>query len=101
MQQYPNSDKAPEAAFCLSRSWYQKSDFEKARQGFERIAQQYPGNEIVPKAMHSKALCEIRGGKLNDAAATLRTLMQQYPDYETDKVKALFDGVQSGAILQP
>lgn len=101
LQRYGRSTKAAEAVFCLSRSWYQKSDFEKAAQGFDRIAREYPGDEIVPKSMHSKALCEIRMGNLNEAMNTLATLMNEHPDYQADKIKALHDSVASGSILQP
>lgn len=89
LTQYPNSSKAPEAAYGLGKACYEKGDYEPARQAFDRIATQYPMSTIVPQGLLSRALCEYQLSQFPAARLTLERLKQTYPDYETQRVDTM------------
>ena len=84
---YPNSSKGAEAYYGLGRSYFENSDFENARQAFDRIVTAYPASNIIPQSLHARALCEKNLQQFAQARATAEQLKTNFPAYNPQGVE--------------
>ncbi|NQU43877.1 tetratricopeptide repeat protein, partial [bacterium] len=89
LSQFGDSAGGPEAARRLAKAYYEKQEFQKARDAFNFLLERYPADEQKALVLHSRALCEIQLGDKPIALQTLRRIQQQYPDYEPEKIEKL------------
>jgi tol-pal system protein YbgF len=99
--QYPADPKTAEASSNLGRCYFQKDDFERARAAFDRVVREYPGNQLVPQCMHSRALCEIKLNRNDQARQTLQSLQATYPDYDPERIANILKNVLGTTAQAP
>lgn len=79
---YPNSTKSAEFNYGLGKSYYEKADYERARQAFDRVVTAYPASNIIPQCLHARALCEMKLQQTAQARATVEQIKSSFPNYE-------------------
>jgi tetratricopeptide (TPR) repeat protein len=91
---FVNKDLSDQAEGC----------FQKAALVFDRVANEFPGADIVPKALRSAGDCYRKLGRYDESTRCFQKLVDDYPGFET-AWNALFtigrnyeDLKQSGAI---
>jgi tol-pal system protein YbgF len=76
---YPNSSLAPAAQYGIGEVYFNKADFEAARQAFDLVLEKYPENDRTPDAMFMKAKSLAQANQNRAAAREFRVLVQKYP----------------------
>ena len=79
LQQYPDSNLAPNAYYWLGESYYATSNYPVALEAFQRLVTRYPQSEKAPDGLLKVGYTQIEL-KQNDAAkATLKSVAVKYP----------------------
>jgi tol-pal system protein YbgF len=79
LQQYPDSNLAPNAYYWLGESYYATSNYPVALEAFQRLINQYPQSEKAPDALLKLGYTQLEL-KQNDAGkATLKSVATKYP----------------------
>ncbi|BDU23085.1 tol-pal system protein YbgF [Dyella sp. GSA-30] len=79
LQQYPDSNLAPNAYYWLGESYYATSNYPVALEAFQRLVSRYPQSDKAPDGLLKVAYTQIEL-KQNDAAkATLKSVPVKYP----------------------
>jgi len=81
VRDYPDSDRAPSAAYQLAWFSEQKKDYDAASKGFETVAEKYRNSPLAADALMAAASVYMRDHKTEEAIAAWRKLAAQYPDY--------------------
>lgn len=79
LQQYPDSNLAPNAYYWLGESYYATSNYPVALEAFQRLITQYPQSDKAPDALLKLGYTQLEL-KQNDAGkATLKSVATKYP----------------------
>jgi len=81
IRDYPDSDRAPSAAYQLAWFAEQKNDYAAAAKGFEKVAADYQNSPVAADALMAAASIYMRDHKTEDAISAWKKLAVQYPDY--------------------
>lgn len=77
---YPNSDKLPDAKYYLAQALYRINDYANARIEFQSLAVTFPDYEKAPQAWKMVGELYLELGKQADAAKAFETVKVLYPD---------------------
>lgn len=77
---HPETTFASEAVFQLGRGFAQELNFPEAIVWFERLLEQYPGDERSKEALLQLASAYSRVGKYKVAVSRYQTFIDSYPD---------------------
>ena len=79
LQQYPDSNLAPNAYYWLGESYYATSNYPVALEAFQRLVANYPQSEKAPDALLKLGYTQLEL-KQNDAGKnTLKSVATKYP----------------------
>ena len=79
LQQYPDSNLAPNAYYWLGESYYATSNYPVALEAFQRLVSRYPQSDKAPDGLLKLGYTQLEL-KQNDAAkATLKSVPVKYP----------------------
>lgn len=81
VQDYPDSDRAPAAAYQLGLLAEQSDNLAEAARIFADVASTYKGSPVAADALMASAAADIRIGKPEEAIVAWRTLRSEYAAY--------------------
>jgi tol-pal system protein YbgF len=79
IKKYPQSSLADNAGYWIGESFYAQRRFKEAALEFERVINDFPGQDKVPAAMLKAGLCRQELGEKAKADQLWRKLLKQYP----------------------
>jgi tol-pal system protein YbgF len=79
---FPQSDLADNAQYWIGECFYSQKDFKEARDAFRAVSDHFPFGNKVPDAIYKQALCERQLGQEDQAEATLKKLVEEFPSSE-------------------
>jgi len=79
---FPQSDLADNAQYWIGECFYSQKDFKEARDAFRAVSDHFPFGNKVPDALYKQALCERQLGQQDQAKATLKKLVEEFPSSE-------------------
>jgi tol-pal system protein YbgF len=79
---FPQSDLADNAQYWIGECFYSQKDFKEARDAFRAVSDHFPFGNKVPDAVYKQALCERQLGQGEQAEATLKKLVEEFPSSE-------------------
>ena len=80
LQEFPDSDNAPNAQYWLAESHYVRQEFGEALAAFRRVIDNYPGSTKVADALLKTGFCNYELKRWDDARAALNRVQQDFPD---------------------
>jgi len=80
--EFPQSDLADNAQYWIGECFYSQKDFKEARDAFRAVSDHFPFGNKVPDALYKQALCERQLGQDDQAQATLKKLVEEFPSSE-------------------
>jgi tol-pal system protein YbgF len=80
VQNYPNSEMAPNAQFWLGNAWYAQRQCQLAIDAQLVVTTRWPDSARAPDALLAIANCQRDGGNNSAARRTLSNLVEKYPD---------------------
>jgi len=90
VSKYPQSDLADNAQYWIGECLYSERKYQDAQAAFDAVSVHFPFGNKVPDALYKEALCQKLLGREGEADATLKKLMEDFPDSEAAaKAKAL------------
>ena len=82
LQQFPNSNLAPQAQYEIGQIHFTMGAIDDALKAFDLVLEKYPENPNTSNAMFMKALSLQSAGQRISAAREFRALVKKYPDTE-------------------
>lgn len=82
IRQFPQSDLADNAQYWIGECFYSQKNYKEAETAFKAVRDHFPFGNKVPDALFKQALCERQLGQEDQAKATLKSLIEDYPDSE-------------------
>jgi len=79
LDDYPNSNLAPNARFWLGESYFGKKDFQKAIDAYGKVEIDYPGSEKVPAAILKKGFAYLALKDKKRASSAFKQVVTLYP----------------------
>ncbi|HEU4683642.1 MAG TPA: tol-pal system protein YbgF [Nitrospira sp.] len=79
LNQYPNSDLAPNARYWLGESHYGKKDYKQAIDAYDRVELDYPQSEKVPAAILKKGYAYLALKDKKRASSAFKQVVTLYP----------------------
>jgi tetratricopeptide (TPR) repeat protein len=79
VEQFPESELAPDALYRLAHQLQNKGDFAPAADRFGQLARTFPSHELAAQALFASAYCLSRAGKNEDAIRDWTTVATKYP----------------------
>ncbi len=79
LNQYPNSDLAPNARYWLGESHYGKRDYKQAIDAYDRVEMDYPQSEKVPAAILKKGYAYLALKDKKRASSAFKQVVTLYP----------------------
>lgn len=76
---YPRSRWVDDALFLIGRSYYEKNDFSRAINYFERLSLAFPSSPFLPEAELYRGLALLRDGRVGSGRVVLDGVRQGYP----------------------
>ena len=80
LQEFPDSDNAPNAQYWLAESHYVRQQFGEALSSFRQVIDKYPGSTKVADALLKTGFCNYELKRWDDARAALNQVQQEFPD---------------------
>jgi tol-pal system protein YbgF len=94
LQNFGNTDLAPNAQFYVGEIYYQRDQYDEAVNAFEAVLDKYPENNKTPDAHYMKGVALVKMGQRNNARDEFYVLIKKYPSAEvTSKAKAQLKGL--------
>lgn len=85
LENYPQSNLAPGAAYWIGNAHYALRDYQLAINAQRRLIAKYPDSNKVPDAFLNMATSQLEMGDSKTSKQTLETLLAKYPDSEAAK----------------
>lgn len=79
LEDYPNSNLAPNARFWLGESHFGKKDFQRAIDAYDKVEINYPGSEKVPAAILKKGYAYLALKDKKRASSAFKQVVTLYP----------------------
>lgn len=79
LDEFPNSNFAPNARFWLGESYYGKKDFQKAIDAYDKVEVDYPSSEKVPAAILKKGYAYLAMKDKKRASSAFKQVVTLYP----------------------
>jgi tol-pal system protein YbgF len=79
LEDYPNSNLAPNARFWLGESYFGKKDFQRAIDAYGKVEIDYPGSEKVPAAILKKGYAYLALKDKKRASSAFKQVVTLYP----------------------
>ena len=79
LDEFPNSNLAPNARFWLGESYFGKKDFHKAIDAYDKVEIDYPGSEKVPSAILKKGYAYMALKDKKRASSAFKQVLTLYP----------------------
>jgi tol-pal system protein YbgF len=79
LEEYPNSNLAPNARFWLGESYFGKKDFQRAIDAYGKVEIDYPGSEKVPAAILKKGYAYLALKDKKRASSAFKQVVTLYP----------------------
>jgi tol-pal system protein YbgF len=86
LRTYPQSQLAGNAQYWLGEAYYVTHDYDNAVVAFRAVGEQYPQSPKVPDALVKLGLTQIDQKKLIEARATLKQVVQRFPNTDAAKL---------------
>lgn len=80
VEQFPQSNFAPDALYQIGRGFVQQGNFDEAIKWFERVQTEFPNNPIAADALNQTASAFARGNKPKEAISRYQKAIEKYPD---------------------
>ncbi|HEX6834444.1 MAG TPA: tol-pal system protein YbgF [Rudaea sp.] len=80
IDQYPNSELAPNAYYWLGESYYVTQNYPISLDTFQKLLARYPNGQKAPGALLKVGYCQYELKQWDQAEATLNQVVQRYPD---------------------
>jgi len=78
---FPDSDRAPAAAYQLALMLDEEGDFAAAATAFSTLATTYPAHALAADARMAAGTMWQRAGQMKEAATAFRKLVEEHPAY--------------------
>lgn len=79
LDEFPNSNLAPNARFWLGESYFGKKDFQKAIDAYDKVEVDYPSSEKVPSAILKKGYAYLAMKDKKRASSAFKQVVTLYP----------------------
>ncbi|MBX3329594.1 MAG: tol-pal system protein YbgF [Nitrospira sp.] len=79
LEDYPNSNLAPNARFWLGESYFGKKEFQRAIDAYGKVEIDYPGSEKVPAAILKKGYAYLALKDKKRASSAFKQVVTLYP----------------------
>ncbi|MBS0183845.1 MAG: tol-pal system protein YbgF [Nitrospira sp.] len=79
LDDYPNSNLAPNARFWLGESYFGKKEFQRAIDAYDKVEIDYPGSEKVPAAILKKGYAYLALKDRKRASSAFKQVVTLYP----------------------
>lgn len=79
LEEYPNSNLAPNARFWLGESYFGKKEFQRAIDAYDKVEIDYPGSEKVPAAILKKGYAYLALKDKKRASSAFKQVVTLYP----------------------
>ena len=79
LKTYPQSELAPNARFWLGESYYNKKEFQKAIETYDKVRTDYPTSEKAPAAMLKKGYAYLAMNDKKQASSAFKQVVTLYP----------------------
>ncbi len=79
LEDYPNSNLAPNARFWLGESYFSKKEFQRAIDAYDKVEIDYPGSEKVPAAILKKGYAYLALKDKKRASSAFKQVVTLYP----------------------
>lgn len=79
LEEYPNSNLAPNARFWLGESHFGKKEFQRAIDAYDKVEIDYPGSEKVPAAILKKGYAYLALKDRKRASSAFKQVVTLYP----------------------
>ena len=80
LQEFPDSNNAPNAQYWLAESQYVRQEFDQALSSFRAVIETYPGSTKVADALLKAGFCNYELKRWDDARTALSRVQQDFPD---------------------
>ncbi len=82
VQEYPESELAPQAKFKVADTYFRANHFDEAIVAFQSIIENYPDGHFAEESTLRVAQCEYNAGKYSEAIANFENFIKTYPQNE-------------------
>jgi tol-pal system protein YbgF len=79
LDEFPNSNLAPNARFWLGETYFGKKDFQKAIDAYDKVEVDYPSSEKVPSAILKKGYAYLAMKDKKRASSAFKQVVTLYP----------------------
>jgi tol-pal system protein YbgF len=79
LEEYPNSELAPNARYWLGESYYGKKDYRRAIDAYDKVELDYPRSEKVPAALLKKGYAYLALKDKKRASSAFKQVVTLYP----------------------
>lgn len=79
LEEYPNSNLAPNARFWLGESYFGKREFQRAIDAYDKVEIDYPGSEKIPAAILKKGYAYLALKDKKRASSAFKQVVTLYP----------------------
>jgi tol-pal system protein YbgF len=79
LDEFPNSNLAPNARFWLGEAYFGKKDFQKAIDAYDKVEVDYPSSEKVPSAILKKGYAYLAMRDKRRASSAFKQIVTLYP----------------------
>ena len=79
LEDYPNSNLAPNARFWLGESYFGKKEFQRAIDAYDKVEIDYPGSEKIPAAILKKGYAYLALKDKKRASSAFKQVVTLYP----------------------
>jgi tol-pal system protein YbgF len=79
LDEFPNSNLAPNARFWLGESYFGKKDFHRAIDAYDKVEIDYPSSEKVPSAILKKGYAYLALKDKKRASSAFKQVLTLYP----------------------
>ncbi len=79
LEDYPNSNFAPNARFWLGESYFGKKEFQRAIDAYDKVEIDYPGSEKIPAAILKKGYAYLALKDKKRASSAFKQVVTLYP----------------------
>ena len=79
LEDYPNSNLAPNARFWLGESYFGKKEFQRAIDAYDKVEIDYPGSEKIPAAILKKGYAYLALKDRKRASSAFKQVVTLYP----------------------
>lgn len=86
LQDYPDTDQAPDVMYNLGRLYLQQGQFDQATRTFDRLASRYPTSAAGRDALYSLVRAALEENQVEVAQDAVRRMVEQPESYEIEKI---------------